>query len=448
MSKFPLVTLLALAVSHPSHAQEVSTLVPSINASGGLTTGPDGNIYAADFGNTLSNANGNTVYRISPEGEVTVFATGFSGASGNAFDADGNLIQANIAANRIDQVDSAGNRTTIASGLASPVGVAIGSDGTIFVANCGGNSIAQIADGAVTTLASGGPLSCPNGLTIDADGNLYTANFNNGDVIRITPAGQMSVLATTPTSSFRPSGGNGHITFGNGRLYVVSNAAAQIFELSLDGDLQQLAGDGSRGHADGTAATSSFSSPNGITLSADGRFLYVNEAESTQGTVLIPPSFPLNPSLVRVIDLGSSFSINPGLNGAWFDPNASGQGVLFDVVAATQTFFGAWFTYDAVSHGSSVRRWLTLQGPYDGAVAALDVLVSEGGRFDSTEPVSTTMAGSATLEFSSCTEAELQYTLDSGLSGSIALSRLTPDVFCSGLSPAQNNVPESPEVQL
>ncbi len=434
-------------------AQGVTTLVPSINGSGDVSIGPDGNIYVADFGVTLSNANGSTVSRVTPDGQVTVFATGLSGPSGNEFDSSGNLIQANIAGNRIDRIDPSGNVTTIASsGLVSPVGIAIADDGTIFAANCGGNSIVRIDNGSVVQIASGTPLSCPNGLTIDPGGVLYAANFNNGNVVRITQDGQMSVLASTPTSSFRPSGGNGHITYGNERLYVVGNASAQIFELLLDGTLTLIAGDGTRGHDDGPLLESSFSSPNGIALSADGRFLYINEAASTQGVVLSPPTFQLNPSLVRVIDLGEApgpgFAINPGLNGAWFDPDTAGQGMLFDVIASTGTFFVAWFTYEAASGrrkiGVEEHRWLTAQGPFDSDTATLQLFVSEGGLFNDPATVTTTATGTASLTFSSCTEAVFDYALDEGLSGSIVLTRLTPDVFCSDLSGLSDMTGESP----
>ncbi|MBT8063126.1 MAG: hypothetical protein KJO85_10620, partial [Gammaproteobacteria bacterium] len=388
-----------------------------------------------------SNANGTTVYRVTPQGQVSVFATGFNGASGNVFDTNGNMLQANIAGGRIDSIAPNGTVSTIASsGFTSPVGVAIDSGGNTFVANCGGGgSISRIQGGVGVPFVSGAPLNCPNGLTIDPDDNLYTANFNDGNIVRITPGGAMSILATTPNSSFRPSGGNGHITYGNGRLYVVGNASAQIFELTLDGQLTLIAGNGTRGHDDGPALQASFSSPNGISLSADGRFLYVNEAASTSGTVLVAPSFPLNPSLVRVIDLGQQFSINVGINGAWADATTPGQGMFFDVLASLGLFFMGWFTYETNQDFVPViddrgRRWLVALGPINGNVVNLELLVAEGGQFDQADPVTETPVGSAVLTFASCTEATFEYQLDNGLSGTIPLTRLLPDVYCALLN--------------
>ena len=54
---------------------------PIQSGSGGLDVDADGNIYAADFGATLNGgAPGNTVYKITPNGQVSVFATGLVGS--------------------------------------------------------------------------------------------------------------------------------------------------------------------------------------------------------------------------------------------------------------------------------------------------------------------------------------------------------------------------------
>ncbi len=53
----------------------------------GVTIDLVGNIYVADFGDS--------VWKITPEGERQVFASGLYGASGNAIDNEGNLLQSN-----------------------------------------------------------------------------------------------------------------------------------------------------------------------------------------------------------------------------------------------------------------------------------------------------------------------------------------------------------------
>jgi len=418
-------------------AQQVSTLVDSMNASGGVSVGPDGNIYVADFGNLLSNADGTAVYKVTPQGLVTAFATGFNGASGNDFDASGNLIQANISASRIDQVSPTGVRTTISSsGLNGPVGVAVAANGDIFVANCGGNSISRISNGMTSSFVTGSGLSCPNGLTFDPDGNLYAINFNNGGIYKIDPQGQIALIATTPGSTFRPSGGNGHIVYGNGRMYLTSNGSSKIYEMTLDGQLTVLAGSGALGTQDGPADQATFSLPNGIAISPDGRFLYVNSALSSPPGPLNGNTFPLNPSALRVIDLGPSFTINAGLNDAWYNPATNGQGFLISVFPVIKQVFVAWFTYDTERPPDDVtaflgepgHRWLTAQGSFEGNTANLTVFVTEGGVFDSATPAASTDPagdGTITLEFADCTEAMVTYEIASlGISGEIPVQRV------------------------
>ncbi|MEM9303616.1 MAG: hypothetical protein AAGE01_15970 [Pseudomonadota bacterium] len=131
-----------------------------------------------------------------------------------------------------------------------------------------------------------------------------------------------------------------------------------------------------------------------------------------------------------------SIPINEGLSGAWFDPETSGQGVLFDVVPAENLVFMAWFTYETASGklGPTEARWLTAQGGIDGTRAVLVVNNTTGGAFDDPTPVETAPVGSATVEFLSCTTALLEFDFpDDGLAGAINLVRLAPDVFCSDL---------------
>ncbi|MGH1365573.1 MAG: T9SS type A sorting domain-containing protein [Calditrichia bacterium] len=261
---------------------QVETVTPNaFNGSGGVVVNAAGEVFVGDFGQTLGgNPYGTTVKQVDlTDGSVSVFATGLNGASGNAFDSQGNLYQSNIGGSFISKIDPAGNVTTFTStGIAGPVGIAVGANDTVYVANCGNSTIRKIApDGSSMAFASGGLFNCPNGLTIDENGILYTANFSNGNVIKIEPDGTASILATIPGNN------NGHLTYANGRLYVVGRCTNRIYEVSLSGDVTWLAGSGQRGNADGPAASASFSIPNGIAASPDGSALYINDAVPTSG---------------------------------------------------------------------------------------------------------------------------------------------------------------------
>ncbi len=271
----------------------VSTLTTAFDGSGGAAVDTEGNIYVADFGDFINNANGKIVTKVTPDGTLSIFADTLNGPSGNAFDTQGNLIQANIRGNFVAKISPDGSWTELSSSnlLRSPVGVAIDADDNAYVCNCGGASIAKITpDGTTSIFVQSNLLTCPNGITFDDEGNLYPVNFNNGAVLKITPDGTISQFATIP------GGSNAHITFANNRFYVVARSANRIYEVSKEGEVTLIAGAGPAGNNDGTSAEATFFIPNGIAASPDGKKLYVVSRVVGTGP-------PLNPVLVRVIDL-------------------------------------------------------------------------------------------------------------------------------------------------
>ncbi len=262
---------------------------------GGVVVDAAGNVYCADFGRSLSGPPGNSLYKITPEGQVSVFATGFVGASGNTIGADGNIYQSNIQGGTVSQVTPEGQVSLYASGMSGPVGVIFDPEGNLYVANCSDNTVKKVTpEGNVSIFASGTIFSCPNGIAIDEDGNLYVANFSNASVVKITPEGQSSIFASLPGNN------NGHITFFRNKLYVVARAANQIYELDLQGNSTLIAGSGLRGHMDGPALLGTLSLPNDLGFSPDGKYLYVNDTKPVLGT---PASSDIQPTFLKRVRL-------------------------------------------------------------------------------------------------------------------------------------------------
>lgn len=275
------------------NAQNVESITGQIDASGGVSVDQFGNVYIGDYGDALNNANGTTVYKIDLDHNLSVFASGFSGATGNVWDSQGNFYQANISGNRVNKITPSGVMSNFATnGIFSPVGLTIDDQDNIYVANCGNNTIRKLTPSGISTLfASGGMFSCPNGITADENNNIYVANFSNGNVIRITPTGTTSIIAVIPGNN------NGHLTYKNGFLWVASHGSNKIYQVTLDGDISVLAGVGFRGNSDGPWASATFSLPNGIEASLTGDTLYVNSSIP----IFPAPGTPLNPSVVRMI---------------------------------------------------------------------------------------------------------------------------------------------------
>ncbi|MFB3113174.1 MAG: hypothetical protein ACE10G_14180, partial [Gemmatimonadales bacterium] len=78
------LAILAGPTDAVAQGDRVLTLTDTLPAAvGGVTVDRAGMIYVADFRET--------VWKVTPDGQTSVFATGFYGASGNAIDSHGNL---------------------------------------------------------------------------------------------------------------------------------------------------------------------------------------------------------------------------------------------------------------------------------------------------------------------------------------------------------------------
>ena len=124
------------------------------------------------------------------------------------------------------------------------------------------------------------------------------------------------------------------------------------------------------------------------------------------------------------------------LSGAWYDPNTSGQGLLFDVSPGLNYFAAAWYTFapngQAIGGGAS-QRWYTLQGPLtagSNTISNIGVYTSTGGIFDNTTKPAQSQVGTATVVFQTCNTATLSYSFSggssSGQASTINLIRIGP----------------------
>src|SRR5437868_14602099 len=86
--------------------------------------------------------------------------------------APGDLYQSDFGSGNIFRYTPAGGKTTFATGLGNPAGLAFDPKGNLFVANNSGAAIVKITPGGVkSTFATG--LNKLFGLAFDANGNLY-----------------------------------------------------------------------------------------------------------------------------------------------------------------------------------------------------------------------------------------------------------------------------------
>jgi len=278
----------------------------------GIVIDASGNLYVADGWN-------HRIRKVTPEGEVTTLAgstEGYADGTGSAaqfrnpygiaIDASGNLYVADEGNNCIRKVTPYGKVTTLAGstqGYAdgkgsaaqfySPGGIAIDASGNLYVADGWNHRIRKVTpEGEVTTLAGNtqghadgkgdaAKFYFPYGIAINASGNLYVTDSRNNRIRKVTPKGEVSTLAG---SSWGYADGKGSAArFRNpygiaidalGNLYVTDTYNYRIRKVTPDGVVTTLAGNGSRGYADGIGSDARFAIPTGIAIDASGS-LYV-----------------------------------------------------------------------------------------------------------------------------------------------------------------------------
>jgi hypothetical protein len=160
-----------------------------------------------------------------------------------------------------------------------------------------------------------------------------------------------------------------------------------------------------------------------------------NDGSGRTGLV---PMVRLTPSVTCSTTAARPTNADFALSGNWYDPLTSGQGLTIEVNPNAPIVFVSWYTYgiNAGAAGVAGQRWFTAQGSFQPGQRSmvLTIFQTVGGAFDEgTYPppfTSAIAAGTAALNFASCTRASLAYNFTggamAGASGTIALQRVGP----------------------
>jgi uncharacterized protein (TIGR03437 family) len=265
-------------------------------------------------GNTyVSDTYFHQVFQISPSGIIAAYAgngtAGFSGDGGQAtsaqlfnpqglaVDGAGNLYIGDSSNYRVRKVTPAGVITTVAAVGSGVACVAIDAAGNLYVS--GGYAIVKVdTAGNVTPFAGsattpgfsgdGGPATAallfgPKGLRVDAAGNVYVADQENFKIREISAQGIISTVAGNGQPGYEGDGLKATLTSislpadvaldGKGNLYISDSNNGRIREVNLTtGIISSVAGGGSS-LLEGVTPLSAGLSPNGITLDNSGNLL-------------------------------------------------------------------------------------------------------------------------------------------------------------------------------
>jgi uncharacterized protein (TIGR03437 family) len=276
-----------------------------INAPRGVAVDSSGNIYIAEFGDSV-------IRKVTAKGTIsTIAGTGVYGFAGDggpaakaqlanpwsvAVDGSGNVYIPDQLNARVRKIDSSGNINTIAgNGLLSysgdngqasraqlygPQATATDPSGNVYIADTQNNRVRKVSPaGVITAFAGSGTagfagdggaavsaqLARPAGVAADSAGNVYISDSANGAVRKVTPDGIINTIAQL----IRPQG---MAVDAAGNLYVADSADSRIRKISAAGVLSTIGGTGQPGYSGdgGPAVAAQVNSPFGVGVDAVG----------------------------------------------------------------------------------------------------------------------------------------------------------------------------------
>jgi enterochelin esterase family protein len=189
----------------------------------------EGNFYFSDLG-------GNTgLYKVTPDGTVSVFNKDATGISGMKWGPDGRLYACHNREKRIIAIDSAGNVEVLATDIGCN-DLVVNHKGHIYVTVTGKKQIVLIEGAGKMRVVDTG-IDKPNGLTLSPDQQTLAVSDYGGSAVwalRVEPNGDLT--AKMPVMPFRSFGGvvegkgDGMTCDTRSRWYCSSVSGVQVFD--------------------------------------------------------------------------------------------------------------------------------------------------------------------------------------------------------------------------
>lgn len=177
-----------------------------------------------------------------------------------------------------------GIRSVLINYLGNASALTTDDSGNIYAALTSRNSIVKVSpEGNSTVIASA---RLPIGIAIDASGNVYFSEFSNHRIRKLSPNGVVSTLAGSGVAGYANGTGTsakfnvpaGLAINATGDIFVADLENNRIRKISPSGVVSTYAGNGANGLVNGPAGSASFSSPSAIVSDPYGNLYIVDQS--------------------------------------------------------------------------------------------------------------------------------------------------------------------------
>ncbi len=183
--------------------------------------------------------------------------------------------------------------------LNRPNGITVAKDGTVYFSDDDNHCVRKVTPDGQVLLVAGQPrragfqdgdqeeaaFASPHGLTLDPAGNLYVCDYLNHAIRRISPQGEVTTFAGGNGGGFE-DGPRRQAQFlypiaivrdSKGNLWVLESGNHALRKITPQGQVITVAGNGLPGYKDGKGRGTQFNSPVGLAIDKNDN-LYVVDA--------------------------------------------------------------------------------------------------------------------------------------------------------------------------
>ncbi|WP_299433203.1 hypothetical protein [uncultured Aquimarina sp.] len=266
---------------------EVETIVSNFTANGAVSVDINGDVYVSEYGRFVdTGGSGTRIFKLDAGGKILDTIKGLSGPMGTAKDSKGNLFvnNANNTVNgQVLKITPTGEREVITTIDGWPSSMTIDRQDNLYISNYTAPTVHKIsATGEVIEYANDPRLLGGVGIDLDSKGNVIVANFYTADIYSIDKNGEISLIANIPDIVIQ-NFGIGYITVINDVIFATGIAVNYVYKVTLDGEIEIIAGNGEAAQVDGLLLEASFSNPNGIAVNKRTKTLYISEYTGVGG---------------------------------------------------------------------------------------------------------------------------------------------------------------------